>query len=158
VALLLGACSVPFTRTTEPRTVTLPTTAGAYGEETVDIPEDALRDDVTFETVMLHYTVTKTGTAFTADVDLYATPETEADNTKDGDGEVLLRVTLSDSEASKSGNTESDVILEVLNNKQSSMVVGAEAFALTLAVDEAVEIQYYLEVSGEPPRDLRRPV
>lgn len=124
VFLMVG-CSIPFEVATDTTTIELPTTGGLYFEKVIDVPADALRDAVTFDEIILVYTVRRTG-AFTADVKLYASSDEIDDNLKDGGDELLISVNLGPFDSEKSGEVVSQTIKDVLNAKQAQFVVGAE--------------------------------
>ena len=123
--LFASGCGIPFDVETVSRTIEMPNTGGAYFDTVIDVPEEARKAGITFNTVNLIYTVRKAAT-FAAEVKLYASPDQTTHTLKPANAVQLLDEALTASDTSKSGISESPTIRDVLNNKQSSFVIGAE--------------------------------
>ncbi|MFZ3109611.1 MAG: hypothetical protein WA234_02820 [Rectinemataceae bacterium] len=123
--LFAAGCGIPFDIETPTETIELPNTMGAYFDTVVDIPEEARRDGVKFNTVSLIYTLRKANT-FAAHIKLYASPDQATHAARPANAVQLLDENLTTLETSKIGTAESQTILDVLNAKQESFVIGAE--------------------------------
>lgn len=144
--LFAAGCGIPFDIETATKTIELPNTANAYFDTVVDIPEEARKAGVSFETVDLIYTLRKADT-FTAQVKLYASPDQATHTFKPANAELLLDQTLAVNETSKSGITESQTIRDALNAKQESFVIGAES--LTSSPLSTIYIDIKLRLKGK---------
>jgi hypothetical protein len=144
----LFACSVPFDTETAPAEITLNNTYGLTVEQVVGVPEEALREEVSYSKIVIHYTVTANNN-FVSDVDvtLYVSDDTTADGSQAGDDETVLQETLSPGETT-SGSTVSDKLEAVLNARQAEFVVGGDVSAVSLPADAEVTITMYAEIEG----------
>ena len=142
--LFAAGCGIPFDIETPTKTIELPNTLGAYFDTVVDIPEEARRAGVSFTTVSLIYTLRKANT-FAAHVKLYASPDQTTHASRPANAVQLLDENLATSETSKIGTAESQTILDVLNAKQESFVIGAESFSTTPATTVYIDISLRLQ-------------
>ncbi|PKL06350.1 MAG: hypothetical protein CVV53_04715 [Spirochaetae bacterium HGW-Spirochaetae-9] len=144
--LFAAGCGIPFDIETPTKTIELPNTGGTYFDKVVDLPEEARKPGITFETVSLIYTVRKQS-GFVAHVKLYASPDQVTHLSKPSNAEELLDISLAGSDTSKSGTEESQTIRDVLNAKQESFVIGAEN--LTSSPLSTIYIDISLRLQGK---------
>jgi len=144
--LLFSSCSVSFDKTTPKQTMEIQNTLGFYIEGEVAVPEDALNDNISFDSIEIIYTVRKTGN-FVASISVYVSDTQTADNSKDDDDQKIIDLDLSSSEDQKSGVISSDKLKDILNSGQTKFVIGAEN--LSTSATESVYIDIQLHVSGD---------
>lgn len=142
--ILAAGCAIPFDVETVKKTIDLPNTGGTYFDKVVDIPEEARKAGVSFETVSLSYTIRK-DSGFAAKVKLYASPDQATHAVKPDNAEELLDENLALADTEKSGTVESLTIRDVLNAKQESFIIGAENFSIsplsTISIDITLRLK-----------------
>lgn len=141
-------CSIPFTvdiPLEDPVEITLSTTLGTTQEKAVPVPEDARREGVEYDQVIINYTVTP-DSAFSTTVELYISSDTEADTSRATADETIFNVELDGSGDIVSGSKVSEKLETILNGTQDSFVLGASVSSL----DPGVQIDVALDatVSG----------
>jgi|GEM_PF-6251548 len=126
LAAAISACSVsvPFSVSTKPLSISIPTTLNVYVETSVDIPPEARDSRLSFDEVTVSYNINKNDT-YAAHVALYATEKTEADNIKSSP-ETLADVSMGLSDTSYSGSTVSTALKNRLNAHAANIVLGVE--------------------------------
>ena len=148
VVMGVSACSIPFSvdapEASKATSVDIPNTAGIYVERKIDIPAEARKPGITITEVVINYTITKTNGTVGGELKLYASSDTNADNVKGANDEMVLDKTLSISQNSVSGTAVSEKIKEALNNKQDSFVIGVE----NLSLGTSLNLTLYTTISG----------
>ena len=148
VLLLIAACSVPFDVETTPVQVELGSTYGTTVENTVDVPSEARRDNIDFDKVVVHYTVSANSSLGSdVNVRLYVSSDQTADNSRTSDDETIFDTTISPEEQI-SGNPNSEVLRDVLNAGQASFVLGGEVTTEPLPDSAKVIVDMYAELEG----------
>ncbi len=146
--IVLSSCGIPFSvdapEAANAVSVDIPSTLGFYVERKVDIPAEARKPGITIDQVEVHYTITKTNGTIGGRLKIYASADTNADNTKGVNDEMILDKTLGISDTTVSGTAISAKIKEALNNKQDSFVIGVE----NLSVGVSLNLSLYTTVSG----------
>lgn len=145
---VLLSCSIPFTVETAKAEITLSNTYGLTVEEAVGVPDDALRQEITYNRIVINYTATA-NTNFISDVDvnLYISDETTADNSKASDDEDILIKTLSPGET-VSGTTESEKLKTILNARQETFILGGDVSGISPPAGAEVTIEMYAVIEG----------
>ena len=128
--LLFGMAGCTFDLSSNNNTIELPNTYGINVEAVFETPDFILHHDVKFEDITIFYTVRKND-AFAANVKIYVSADQTADNVEMPGDEDVINVTLGVNENSKSGQTSSQLIVQILNNKQPQFVIGAENLSVS---------------------------
>lgn len=149
VLLLAGCSRVPFDVKTDKTVVTLSNTYGLTVEKSIDVPNDAIRDDVTYDSVNVNYTIEASEEfASAADVTIYVSKDTSADNSRASGDETIADVSVPPG-SSVSGSANSDVLEAVLNDQQGSFVVGGSVEGASLPTGAEINVTVFAEVEGE---------
>ena len=141
-------CGIPFTVNIpleDPIQVTLTNSAGQTLEEAVPVPDEARREGVTYEDVLINYTITPNA-ALSTTVTIYISSDTEADNQRATGDETIVEVDLDSSGDEVSGSKASETLKTVLNGTQESFVLGASVSSLDPGVE--IDVELSASVSG----------
>ena len=128
--------------------VQMSNTLGTTAEDTVDVPSDARRSGVSFDSVAVHYSVSASQTLSSAiDVELYVSPDQTADNTKDSStDQTIASVHLDSSSQSVTGATDSPLLRDILESGQPKFVFGGSVSGTDLSTK--VTIDLYATIEG----------
>ena len=148
VVVVLAGCAVPFSYETETSTISLPVDpalAAPEREETVDIPDQATRDELIYDEVRIYYEVT-TDSVFQVDVQVWVSDDqTTDDSYSASEDELILDVTVSGGET-VSGWSASEELVAALNAQNEVFVVGGTAKNTTGT--GTVTITLHAEITG----------
>lgn len=147
-AVVLAGCAVPFSVDTQPVTVSVPIQSSLFSaeqEETVDIPDEATRDELVYDEVRIHYEVT-TDTSSDTEARVWISDDQTTDDTyTDSEEELILSVSVPGGETI-TGWKESQELVNALNAQHDVFVVGGTA-RNTLGTGTAT-ITLYAEITG----------
>ncbi len=141
----ISGCSIPFSVDTEEVEIEIPNTYGTYMEVVVNVPEDAQKDEITYNKVIVHYRIEKTG-GFTTDIEGYVSLDTIADNIENSDNEKIIDEYLGINDDYCEGENESELLKSAL--KQSKFVVGVKNLTSGLPTDKTT-VYIYFTLEGE---------
>lgn len=155
--VLLSACSFPFEETISAGTITLSENQG-YLEVAVDIDEEARDPRLNYSTIEFSYTVVSRNLlsdAQAVEVAIYVSSDEQTDDQReapDASFEEVFRVTVN-SNTDTSGAAESELMVDILNDRQESFVVAAnienDGFISTvLGSDGTIDIDITLHITG----------
>lgn len=128
ISASLSSCS--FDLTSNDNTIELPNTYGINVEAVFQTPQFILDHQITWDEIIISYTVRKND-AFAANVKLYVSEDQFADNLEQPGDEDVITVTLGASESQKSGVVTSNLLVQILNNKQPYFVIGGQNLSLS---------------------------
>jgi hypothetical protein len=126
--IALSSCG--FDLTSNDNTIELPNTYGINVEAVFSTPEFILNHNVKFEVIEIKYTVRKND-AFAAQVKIYVSAEQTADAVQMPGDQDVINVMLGVNETEKSGVVSSSLLIDILNNKQPSFVIGAQNLSVS---------------------------
>ncbi len=137
--ILLSSCSVPFDQDSDPITIEVPNTLGAYVEQAIDVPSELQDSNLEFTEVTIMYIVTKTD-ALTADVSLYVSPYETVSLMPGTDHEKIVDVSIAWNQRSQTGESYSTNIEYALNNGYQQIFLGVKNFSIGLINPVTVEL------------------
>jgi hypothetical protein len=138
----LAACAIPFEISTEAASIDLPPNVGAYVEQTVDTPPEALDPKVAIDGVTLRYTLAN-DTAFPASVELFVTLSDTADLSSDGAVSLLSIDAPAHSE--RTGEISAPILADAL--KRARFVIGIKNVSAS-SILGSVSLTYRATVTG----------
>jgi hypothetical protein len=127
-ALAFNSCG--FDLSSNDNTIELPNTYGINVEAVFNTPEFILNHDVKFEVIEIKYTVRKND-AFAAQVKIYVSSQQTPDAIQAPGDQDVINVMLGVNETEKSGVVTSSLLIDILNNKQPSFVIGAQNLSVS---------------------------
>ncbi|MFW6363296.1 MAG: hypothetical protein ACOC0D_05575 [Spirochaeta sp.] len=157
VVLLFAGCAIPFDETIDAEKVTLTNNQG-YVETAVEIPGEARDPALNYSNIEFRYTVTahdlKLNTGDKIDVALYVSSDTAPDDSRTAPGEGFEQIfSISvDSATDVSGTASSDLMVQILNDRQESFVIAADIeneLAENLITSGTIDIDLELHIEGE---------
>ena|SRR5687767_7683024 len=133
--LLIGLAAISFTScsfdlSSNDNTIELPNTYGINVEAVFNTPDFILQHEVKFELIEIKYTVRKND-AFAAQVKIYVSAEQNADAVQMPGDQDVINVMLGVNETEKSGVVSSSLLIDILNSKQPSFVIGAQNLSVS---------------------------
>ncbi len=144
LVFVFTGCSVSFSVDTDEEIIEIPNTYGTYQEVVVDVPEDAQRDEITYERIICHYVIEKTG-GFTTELQVFVSLDTLADNLEKTEDEQLIDVSLGINDEYADGEKESELLKSAL--KQNKFVVGVKNLTSGLPTEKTT-VKLYFTVEG----------
>ncbi len=129
--ILINSCTIGFDIDSDPITIDVPNTLGAYLEQAIDVPPELHDSRATFTEVTVMYNVTKSD-ALSADVSIYVSP-LQASSLLPGPGhEKIVDVSLIWSSSTLSGETVSTNIEYDLNHGYEQIYIGVKNMSVGL--------------------------
>lgn len=133
--LLFGLAAISFTScgfdlSSNDNTIELPNTYGINVEAVFNTPDFILQHEVKFELIEIKYKVRKND-AFAAQVKIYVSAEQNADAVQMPGDQDVINVMLGVNETEKSGVVSSSLLIDILNSKQPSFVIGAQNLSVS---------------------------
>ncbi len=138
--VVLSGCSIPFSIDTEESEIEIPNTYGAYVEVVVNVPEESQKEEITYDKVIVHYRIEKTG-GFTTDIQGFVSLDTIADNIENPNDELIIDESLGINDDYVEGESESELLKTAL--KQNKFVVGIKNLTSGLPTEKTTVYVYF---------------
>jgi hypothetical protein len=145
--IALAGCTIPVTVTLDPVEIVIESDSGDVVEKVVEIPAEARRDNLTYTSVSVEYTVTGADSIAVSGI-AYISDDTVADDTRNSDDEIIFNDDVV-AGGEVSGTIASNLAVEILNGDQTAFVVGAEGFSVQLTASEQVVVTVVATVNAE---------